>query len=242
VSTATDDKFLGGRVLVRQPEDGFRGGLDAVMLAASVPARPGEAALELGAGAGTVSLCLARRIENLAITGLEIDERLAEIANANAAANGMDGRVLFIAGDALDPPAALRRPFDHVFCNPPFHGEEGEVSPDAARARAMQDCGHLAGWFAAGLKRTASGGTFTTILRTDRLGEALTALPQRGVVVFPLWPRADAQAKRIIVQLRNGSRAPLQILPGLVLHDAGGRYTEAADAVLRDGKALSLYG
>jgi tRNA1(Val) A37 N6-methylase TrmN6 len=238
VIATTEDRFLGGRVLVRQPEDGFRAGLDAVMLAAAVPARPGEAALELGAGTGTASLCLAQRIENLTISGLEIDERLAGIANANAAANGMDGRVSFVAGDALDPPAALRRPFDHVFCNPPFH--EGEVSPDAARARALQDGGTLAGWLAAGLKRTASGGTFTLILRADRLGEALAVLPPRGVTVFPLWPRRDVQAKRVIVQVRTGARTPLQILPGLVLHEADRRYTEKADAVLRDGKALTL--
>jgi tRNA1Val (adenine37-N6)-methyltransferase len=238
VSTATDDRFLGGRVLVRQPQDGFRAGLDAVMLAASVPARPGETALELGAGAGTASLCLAHRIETLTITGLEIDERFAGMANANAAANGMEGRVSFVAGDALDPPAALRRPFDHVFCNPPFH--EGAVSPDAARARALQDESRLAGWLAAGLKRTASGGSFTIILRADRLGEALAVLPPRGVAVFPLWPRADAQAKRVIVQVRNGSRAALRLLPGLVLHAAEGRYTPEADAVLRDGASLSL--
>ena len=240
MSETTEDRFLGGRVLVRQPQDGFRGGLDAVMLAAAVPARPGEAALELGAGAGTASLCLAQRIEDLTVAGLEIDERLADMANSNAAANGMAGRVSFVAGDALDPPVALRRPFDHVFCNPPFHGEEGEVSPDAARARALQDEGRLAGWVVAGLKRTASKGTFTMILRADRLGEALAVLSQRGVVVFPLWPRADVQAKRVIVQVRNGSRAPLQILPGLVLHESDGRYTEEADAVLRDGEALSL--
>jgi tRNA1(Val) A37 N6-methylase TrmN6 len=241
VTIATDDKFLGGRVVVRQLTHGFRAGLDAVMLAAAVPARPGGAALELGAGAGTASLCLARRIEDLTIAGLEIDERLVDLANANAAANGMDGRVSFVAGDALDPPAALRRPFDHVFCNPPFHGEEGEVSPDAARARALQDEGQLAGWVVAGLKRTASKGTFTMILRADRLGEALAVLPPRGVTVFPLWPRADAQAKRIIVQVRNGSRAPLAILPGLVLHEADGCYTPEADAVLREGASLPYF-
>jgi tRNA1(Val) A37 N6-methylase TrmN6 len=240
VIETSEDRFLGGRVVVRQPEDGFRAGLDAVMLAAAVPASPGETALELGAGAGTASLCLARRVENLTIAGLEIDERLADLANANAAANGMDGRVLFISGDALDPPAALRRPFDHVFCNPPFH--EGEVSPDPARARALQDDGRLAGWLAAGLRRTVSSGTFTAILRADRLGEALAVLPGRGLVIFPLWPRAGIAAKRVIVQLRQGSRAPLRLLPGLALHAAEGRYTPEADAVLKEGEALFLSG
>ena len=236
---ASDDKFLGGRVTVRQPAHGFRAGLDAVMLAAAIPARSGEQALELGAGAGTASLCLAHRIGGLTIEGIEIEASLAQLAGNNAKANDMNARVSFVVGDALDPPEALRHPFDHVFCNPPFHGE-GEVSPDKLRALALQDRGRLADWLTAGLKRTASGGSFTTILRADRLSEALAALPERGVTVFPLWPRAAVPAKRVIVQVRKDARAPLQILPGLVLHDSGGRYTAEADEVLRDANGLSL--
>ena len=241
MSTTTEDRFLGGRVVVCQLTHGFRAGLDAVMLAAAVPARAGETAFDLGAGVGTASLCLAQRVENLTVAGLEIDAELVGIANANAAANGVDARASFTAGDVFDPPVALRRPFDHVFCNPPFHGGEGEVSPDAPRARALQDGGRLADWLAAGLKRTASGGTWTTILRADRLGEALAAVPQRGVTVFPLWPRAETPAKRVIIQVRNGSGAPLLILPGLVVHDAGGHYTPEADAVLREGASLPYF-
>ena len=67
------------------------------MLAASVPARPGQTALELGAGAGTASLCLAARVEGVRIVGVEIDPGLAELAMANAAANGFDCR--FVAAD-----------------------------------------------------------------------------------------------------------------------------------------------
>jgi tRNA1Val (adenine37-N6)-methyltransferase len=235
-----EDRFLGGRVRVRQPEDGFHSGLDAVMLAAAIPAQAGEVAFELGVGSGAASLCLAARVEGLTVEGIEIDEGLAAIANANAAANGLDDRVSFVAGDALAPPPELRRPFEHVFCNPPFHGSDGLRSPDAARARALHDDGRLADWLAAGMRRTASGGTFTAILRADRLRVALQALPLHGVTIFPLWPHAGEQAKRIILQARNGSRAPIAILPGLVLHEADGRYTTEADAVLRDGAALSL--
>jgi tRNA1Val (adenine37-N6)-methyltransferase len=233
------DKFLGGRIAVQQPETGFRAGLDAVMLAAAVPARAGEEILELGAGAGTASLCLAARLD-VRLTGIEIDPALVELANANAATNGMAERVAFAAADALALPAVLRRPFAHVFCNPPFHGEEGETAPDPGRARALQDGGTLPAWLAEGLKRTVSGGTFTAILRADRLGEALAALPGRGITVLPLWPRAEQPAKRVILQARQGSRAPLLLLPGLVLHAPDGSYTPQADAVLRVGTALPL--
>ena len=211
------------------------------MLAAAVPAQSAENVLELGAGAGTASLCLAGRVRGLNVVGIEIDPALAALANENAKANAMDGRVSFVVADALDPPPVLRRPVDHVFCNPPFHNGEGQVSPDAARARALQDGGRLIQWLVAGLKRTAPKGTFTAILRADRLGEALAGLPERGVRVFPLWPRrADSRPNVSIIQVRKDAGAPLAILPGLVLHDAGGAYTAEADAVLRGGASLAL--
>jgi tRNA1Val (adenine37-N6)-methyltransferase len=236
----TEDRFLGGSVIVRQPESGFRAGLDAVMLAAAVPEVADDDVLELGAGVGAASLCLARRVEGVRVKGVEIDPALAGLAGENAAANGMAGRVSFLAADVFALPPALRRPFGHVFCNPPFHGEEGETAPDPARARALQDGGKLAAWLTAGMKRTVSGGTFTVILRADRLGVALAALPGRGVTVFPLWPKVGIAAKRVILQARQGSRTPLQMLPGLVLHEADGKYTAEADGVLRGGASLAL--
>lgn len=236
----TRDRFLDGRVCVTQTGAGFRSGLDAVMLAAAVPAREEEQILELGSGAGAASLCLAARVPGCTIWGLERDAALVNLANGNAEANGMEARVHFLTGDALACPRELRRDFAHVFCNPPFHGDEGQVSPDAARAAALNDEGRLGNWLRAGLKRTASGGTFTAILRTDRLGEALAALPHRGTSVLPLWPRAGEAAKRVIVQTAKGARRPLGFLPGLVLHDGDGRYTAEADAVLRGRSSLNL--
>ena len=233
------ERFLGGRVEIRQPENGFRAGLDAVMLAAAVPAAGGEAVLELGAGAGTASLCLAARA-SCAVTGLEIDPALVALAAENADANRFQDRVRFMTGDVFNLPSELRRDFAHILCNPPFHDAMGLASPDAARARALMDAGRLADWLAAGLKRTASGGTYTCILRADRMGEALAALPPTGVRVLPLWPRAGQPAKRLIIQVRKGSGVAFALLPGLVLHREDGSYTPEADAILRDGAALAL--
>jgi len=242
VSETTEDRFLGGRVIVRQPSQGFRSGLDAVMLAAAVPAKAGDEILELGSGAGAASLCLAARVPDCAIAGMEIDSELVDIANANAQENEVGDRVHFAAGDVLAPPQKLKREFTHVFANPPFHGKDGETSPDASRDLALADKGRLGDWLAAGMKRVVSGGTFTAIIRTDRLSETLAALPPEGFALFPLWPREGDVAKRIIVQVRKGTRAPLALLPGLVLHEADGTYTELADALLRGGASLALEG
>ena len=239
-TVTTNDTFLGGRLTVEQPVDGFRAGLDAVMLAAAVPAQAGDTVLELGSGAGTASLCLAARIPKISITGAEIESDLVRISNQNATANQVGDRVVFVTVDALDLPTDMRRDYDHVMCNPPFHGDDGERSPDEARALATHDDGSLSKWLDVGVKRTASGGTFTVIVRADRLGETVAALPQTGLRLFPLWPRAGQAAKRIIVQLRKSSRTPQELRAGLVLHRDDGTYTNEADLVLRRAKGLEF--
>lgn len=226
--------FLDGRVVVEQPDDGFRSGTDAVMLAAAVPARSGQSALELGAGNGAASLCLAHRVAGLDLTGVEVDAQAATFAARNA---GTKARM--VQADIFDLPPDLRRDFDHVFTNPPFH-DGGQQSPDPARARALNDAGSLEQWLRLGLQRTVSGGFFTTIIRADRAPEALNALGHRGINLLPLWPRAGQAAKRVILLARKGSKAPFHLLAGLVLHEADGRYTGAAEAVLRDGCALAI--
>jgi tRNA1Val (adenine37-N6)-methyltransferase len=232
------DTFLGGRVRIRQSATGFRAGLDAVMLAAAVPARVGQSVLEAGTGAGTASLCLAARLPGLFITGVEIDPELVALANENASANAMES-VRFVEADVFALPPDLKREFDCVLLNPPFHGA-GNAPPDAARARALMDEGRLADWLVASLKRTVSGGVFTAILRADRLGEALAALPATGLTLFPLWPKTGEPARRVIVQVVKGSGAALVLSQGLVLHRPDGAWTPEADAILRDGAALAL--
>ncbi len=234
---SVSETFLDGRVIARQPDTGFRSGLDAVMLAAAVPARPGDTVLELGSGAGTASLCLASRVPGAEITGVEIDPALTALAEANAAANGFTIR--FVTADIFAPPQDLKRDFAQVLCNPPFH-EEDKTSPDEARSRALIDDGKFANWLKCGLQRTVSNGFFTAILRADRLDEALAALGGRGACVLPLWPRTRVPTKRVIVQIRKGARSPLQLLPGLVLHREDGSWTAEAEAVLRRGEALAL--
>lgn len=226
-------------MIVRQPVHGFRGGLDAVMLAASAP--DGAEALELGAGAGTASLCLAARFTKIAITGIEIEPDLVTLANENAEANGMEARVRFVQADIFALPLSWKREYDLVLMNPPFHGP-GQRSPDPARARALMDGRALRDWLEAGLKRTVSGGSLTMILRADRLPEALSALPPAGLAAFPLWPKKGEPASRVLLQLRKGSRAPFCLLPGLVLHEADGAYTKEADRILRGESALALMG
>src|SRR5690606_15065156 len=106
--------------MVRPPRPGYRAGMDAVMLAAAVPAQAGEHVLELGCGAGAAALCLCARVPGVRVTGVEIQPDYAALARRNAAENGADFTVA--EGDAAALPAALRAvSFDHVMMNPPYY-------------------------------------------------------------------------------------------------------------------------
>ena len=239
----TDDAFLGGQLKLLQPGQGFRSGLDAVLLAASVPAGPGEAALEAGAGAGVASLCLARRVAGLKVTGLEIDPALTELARQNAVRNGLADRVSFETGSVTEPSKSIGR-CAHVFANPPFL-EKGEavLAEDPGRSRAKHgEDGALSEFIDFCMRHVEPKGTVTLIHRADRLDRILAAIDGRlgGLQILPLWPRAGHPAKRVIVQGRASSRAPLTLHAGLVLHEEGGAFTAAAEAILRHGAPLQL--
>ncbi len=231
--------LLSGRVVYRQFEAGYRTGIEPVLLAAAIPARPGERVVEGGTGAGAGLLCLAARVPGLAGVGLEIDPALVEVASGNIAANGYAGlsvRVADVEGWRANGQV------DHAFANPPWHDPGGTPSPVAGRRMAKQASeGLLARWAAslgAGLRR---GGTLSLILPASSLAEGCAALAVAGcpqVSLFPLWPRAGQVAKLMILRGIRGGRGVDRILPGLVLHGPDGRLTRQAEAVLRDGADL----
>ncbi len=244
----TEDAVLGGRLRLRQFARGHRVGHDAILLAASVPARAGEQAVDLGAGVGGAGLALAARVPGITLSMVELDPKLAALAAENVELNGLAARVVTL--DAAAPArvfagAGLRADsVARVMMNPPFN--------DPARQRASPDHGRslahiaprttLAAWTRTAARLLRPRGTLSLIWRADGLGDVLTALtPAFGAItVLPVYPKPDEAAIRVLVRAAKASRAPLELLPGLVLNDKAGRVTSAADAILRDGQALPL--
>ena len=239
------DSLLDGRVVLGQPAAGDRAAIDPVFLAASVAADAGERVLDAGSGAGPAALCLAARVPHAQVTGIERNRTLVRLAGENAAANGCADRVKFLAGDILAPPAMLGPgAFDHVMANPPHHAPERTVaSPSRARAAAHREgAADLAAWVRFAFNMVRPKGSVSLVHRADRLDSLLPLVAAQGgeIVVFPLWPKAGAPARRVLVRARKGVATPLRLAPGLVLHADDGTWTAAAAAVLRAGTALTL--
>jgi tRNA1(Val) A37 N6-methylase TrmN6 len=243
--STTFDSVLGGRVTLHQPALGYRVAIDPILLAAACAAEPGERVVDLGCGVGTAALCLARRVDRVHCMGVDLLPELAELANRNAAENGLANRVSFVAGDILDrslPIYGTRA--DHIVVNPPYL-KRGAATPSDNPIKALANIegdADLAAWVAAAAKAVRPGGTITFIHRADRLPELLALLGSRcgGIAILPLHPKAGAAAHSAIVTGRLDQRLPAILLPGLVLHEADGSFSPTLQAVLRDGAALPM--
>ncbi len=239
----TEDRLLGGRVVLRQPSEGYRAAIDPVLLAAAAPARDGHY-LDLGCGVGTAAICLASRVAECRVTGLEIQPALAGLARENAVANALDDRIDIVTGDLLDPPDELAvRSFDGVLANPPYQDSGQAAPPDASKAIANREgAAGLEDWVRLAERVLKPKGWLAIIHRADRIDALCAALhPSFGDVrLLPLWPKAGRPARRAIVLARKGVRSPAALLPGLVLHAESGAFTAEAEAILRDGAALPL--
>ncbi|MDP1616116.1 tRNA1(Val) (adenine(37)-N6)-methyltransferase [Phenylobacterium sp.] len=239
IEPPTENRLLDGRVILRQPSRGYRAGLDAALLAAACDAAPGARVIEAGCGAGAVLMAAAMRQADARFTGIERDAEALTLARENATLNNLADRVEAISGDINAGFAALGLPtFDAAMSNPPFFDDPTALrAPMAEKRGAWMAEGGLATWTTFLLKAVREGGSITLIHRADRLADILSGLGQSAgsFQVRPIHPFADAPAKRVIVRAIKTGKAPLRLLPALVLHprDGASKHTVEAEAVLR---------
>jgi len=241
--TAPPDGLFGGLLQLHQPARGHRAGTDAVLLAAAAPLGA-RRIIDLGCGVGTVGLRVAQTQSAI----VQLIDKSADIlgyCRQNIAGNGLSERAICIEADCLsrDFPAreaCLSGWADVVLTNPPFAlADAVRASPTPLRAEAHVLAGTLEGWVKAALKCLVPRGQLVMIHRADALPAILTALQGRfgGATVRFVHPRAGEPAHRLLIRATRGSRAPLMVLPPLVLHQADGRFTPEA-AALHAGEAV----
>lgn len=237
------DFLLNGRVRLLQPDGGYRAAIDPVFLAAITAATNGERVLDVGTGTAAAALCLAARVPGIAVVGLEQRADACAFARRNAALSGLDDRVTVVEADLLDPPGSLPPGgFDRVMMNPPYlKAEAASPPPDGWKAAAnVEGRARLPDWLRFADRMLKPRGTLTLVHRADRIDDILTAMRGRfgGLVLVPLWPKPGQEAKRLLVVARKGGRAPTRLTAGLTVHETDGRYTPAAERVLRDAAPL----
>lgn len=239
----TQDAFLGGKLHLWQPRKGYRAGVDAVLLAATAAPEKGARVLELGCGVGTAILCLAARVPDLKLTGVEREPDFAALARRNG------GDLLeVVTADLTDLPLDLRqRQFDLVLANPPFYRRSASIRS----ARSNREAAHgeetpLKDWVRTAARRLAPKGRLHLIHLAERLPDILSALPHEmgSVEVLPLAAREGRAPERIILRAIKNGRGIFRLHAPLILHCGtrhegdGDDYTTPVRAALREGAAL----
>lgn len=244
-SSDTDDcGFLGNRLSLRQFRRGHRAGTDAVLLAAAAPIRPGEHLLDAGAGVGAAALAVLARVPGVTGTLIERDPATAGLAAHNLAANGFAGADV-IQADLFDREAcrpAWTAGADVVISNPPFfEASRVRASADVRRQAAHVEDRPVAAWLTRLFACLRPKGRLAVIHRPDALLQLLAACEGHlgGVLVRPIHPRPGQAAVRVILTGILGSRAPVAIVPSLVLHEDDGSFTAEAQLLHRGAATLT---
>jgi tRNA1(Val) A37 N6-methylase TrmN6 len=213
-------------------------------------ATSGESLYEAGIGTGVAALCAIARNPDVHVTGIEVASRYAMLCEENAKRNSFGNHLRVIHGDVKD---ALRRDlasmpahgtFSHAFANPPYF-EDGKSTPSPNLLKAQANAfgpGDLDLWIKVLHTMVTLRGTVTIVHRAETLGKLLHTMEDRfgDIRIAPLYAREGTAASRVVVQGIKGSKAPMQLLPGLVLHDQSSQFTPEAEAILRDGMAWRL--
>jgi tRNA1(Val) A37 N6-methylase TrmN6 len=236
----TEDAFLGGKLRLRQPKSGHRAGHDAMLLAAATPARAGDRVIDFGAGVGAAGLAVAARVAGISLVLVEVNAGLAELAQANAAGNGIAAETLVLdvtsGAESFGSVGLLPDSADVVLMNPPFNdATRHRASPDEARQVAhVAGTDALEGWVHASRRILKPGGNLVMIWRADAIAEVLVALGRGfgSLMILPVHADAVSPAIRVLVRATKGGRAPTRLLAGLVLNDDVARPMPDANQIL----------
>ena len=165
---------LGSYTLIL-PDGVFPLGGDSLALGRFATVRSGQRVCDLGCGGGTLLLLLAERAQNLALTGIELDETAAQAARDNLARNRLDGTILWGDLRQADLPAGQ---FDLVISNPPYFAAGSGKSGGSTRCEETCSLDELC---AVAKQLLKNGGRFALCHRPERLCDVMCALREHGM-------------------------------------------------------------
>lgn len=245
----TEDEFLGGKLILKQPKKGYRITSDSVYLAASIEMKKGQSILDVGSGTGAVLSCLAARLgkeaDNILMHGIEIQTELLLLSKENAQTNFSGEAMTYFLGDIFsDVEGCVPNSYHHVVSNPPYY-EKGSVttSPYKTKAVAHGDkMVELKVWVKRCMRMVKPKGFLTLVHRADHMDEIITALNKGfgNIIIFPFYSKQGKEANRVIIRAQKDGKGLLTLKSGLIVHKSDGNYTDDAENILRHAQYLNI--
>ncbi len=234
-----DDLRLSG-MKIMQPGRGYRFSLDSILLANYVNLKKRACVADLGTGSGVISLILAARFRGAAITALEVQAELVELASRNVAMNRLEDRIEVLQMDWRRARRHLRvGGFDTVVCNPPFRSKgTGRLNPTDQKAIARHEIkGDLGDLLSAAAYLLKSRGHFYMIHLPDRLPEILPLMSRRRLSIKRMrlvHPRLDEEARHVLIHAVKDAAVSCRVAPPLFIYNPDGSYTNEAKVILAE--------
>jgi tRNA1Val (adenine37-N6)-methyltransferase len=227
----TTDELQAYGLKIIQPRHGYRFSLDPLLLCDFAGIREAEEAADLGTGCGVMPLIFARKATETRITGIEMQEEMAVLAERNVQLNCLSDRISIVRVDVVDIkkhfPASS---FDLVVSNPPYRKRcTGRISPKPGRDDARHEStASLADFLAAAKYLVRLSGRICFIYHPSRIAEFLAgaaALKLAPLRLRMVHGNRDAEARMFLIEMVKGRRGDLKVLPPLFVYDEVGEYT-----------------
>ena len=225
-----------GLQIIQNPTK-FKFTIDAFLLAAFVNSKPGHTIIDLGTGNGVIPLLIAGQRPVTAVTGIEIQPDLADMARRSLLLNSLEDRIKILTADLRDLPDEVRpNSFDYVISNPPFFAvPNGVVSPNDALAHAKFEMScSLADLLKAAARLVRGNGRLAMIYPSSRLGELSLGLAQVHLTPKRLCfihPRPLSESNLVLLEARPGAKNGLKVLPPLFIYESENTYTETMNQI-----------
>ena len=229
----TCDEILRGKLKIFQPKNGPRVNIDTMLLSAWVKIHSNNSKfLEPCCATGAISLILALKFKgNFKITGLEIQEDLAELAKNNLRANNISEQVEFINGDLRDKKLFKPSSFDGIVINPPYESQErSRESKNISLSTARLDLTCSPYDVAESASRLLkSKGRLFAVFNTARLPIFINAMTSRNIIPKRLkfvHPKSERNSNIFLIECIKDAGEGLIVQKPLIIYDEKGNYTD----------------
>jgi len=226
------DYLLKDDLRIIQSPSVFSFSLDAVLLSnfTYVPIQKGTI-VDLCSGNGVIPLMLHRR-SHANIIGVEIQERLYDMATRSIAYNNLEQKIKMIHDDLKNAPNLIGREFvDVVTCNPPYFQDvpTSEQNTNEHYAIARHEIKtNLEEVIYASKLLLKHGGKLAMVHRPGRLLDIVTTMRNHGIepkrVQF-VYPKMGKEANTLLIEGMKGGKADLKILPPVYVYEENNEYT-----------------
>lgn len=224
------DDLLNRKLHIIQSDEVFSFSLDSVLLSrfASVP-KYGKV-LDLCTGNGVIPLLLSSRTE-ASIEGIEIQERLVNMARRSVEMNELQERIVIREGDLRDLPQLVGHGiYDAITVNPPYMpliGADVKLNMHQAIARHEIHC-TLEEVIQSCMRLVKNGGKVSMVHKAQRLGEIIELFRQYRLepkVIRFVHSRAHMEANMVLIEALREGKSDMRVLPPLIVYQDNGEYT-----------------